>query len=77
MIYGNNTKGLSFKSAFDELNASNQRAVKRQLKVLTGWSEPTFYSKIKSRTRLTILEQNVIRDVFATYGLDAWTGEKL
>ncbi len=65
-----------FAEAFENLPKRASLIVRRELQKRCHWSQSSFYFKKSGESPLRENEIPVIRDVFARYHLDPWTGER-
>lgn len=71
------TSELSFCSAYESFHPVVRRKIKAEITEHTGWSRLTFYNKKNGVHRISLSEQIVLTEVFAFFGVDAWTGAAL
>ncbi|NLH53714.1 MAG: hypothetical protein GX459_12810 [Bacteroidales bacterium] len=66
-----------FLSAFQKLPYGVVHRVRRKIMSDCSWSYQHFVLKMKGKSTFTGLEKKYLEDLFATYGINAWSGEKL
>lgn len=69
---------ITFKIGWDMVPHSLMNEVKDKLMIVCGWgTNATFHNKRRGSTPITIAERNAIESIFAEYGIDAWTGQRV
>jgi len=66
-----------FWKAFESLPHKEMRPVKDELREQLGWSISNFQYKKRGESPIREDEAVLIESIFAGFGLDAWTGEKI
>jgi len=66
-----------FLSAFKKLPYGVVHGVRKKIMRDCAWSYQLFTLKMKGKSTFTGLEKKYIEELFATYGINAWSGEKL
>lgn len=67
----------SWKAGYISLPAKYQRPLKRKIMEKLDLNYNAFLLRMYGRTFMTEMEVDVIREAFAEYGMDPFTGEKL
>ena len=67
----------SWKTGYISLPAKYQRPLKRKIMEKLNLNYNGFLLRMYGRTFMTEMEVDVIREAFAEYGMDPFTGEKL
>lgn len=67
----------TFSEGYYALPIGKVKDVKYRLMSELGWSISTFHYKRRGETPIKEAEQLFIEELFAEYGIDAWTGKNL
>ena len=73
-----NTTKVGFLEAYNQLPAGIQGMVRNRIRKECEWeAHTTFYAKVNGTSPIKLPEWRVLREIFAEYGIDVFTGQTL
>jgi len=66
-----------FRDAFDNLPSRHRLTIRRECQKRMPWSPSSFYYKLNGETPIRENEAEILVEIFARFGLNPWSGEKI